>query len=159
MRHFLTHFGLWAPIIFILIQMLQVIFPIVPGSIGCIVGILFWGPVVGTIYNYIGICLGSLCAFYLSRKFGNEFVRVITKPQLYSKYRSWIDKDQRFETWFAMAIFFPIAPDDFLCYLAGLTKITYKKFMSIILLGKPIGIIAYTFGLHFIGTFLIQLIR
>jgi len=158
LKRFLEFFGIWAPIIFILFQLIQVIFPILPGSIGCIAGIIFWGPFVGTIYNYIGICLGSFAAFYLSRRFGNNFVKTITNNKLYSKYKYLIEENSKFDKWFALAIFFPLAPDDFLCYLAGLTKITYKKFASIILLGKPFGIIAYSFGLNFIFTKLINII-
>ena len=158
LNQFLIFFGIWAPIIFILFQIIQVIFPILPGSIGCIAGIIFWGPVMGTIYNYIGICLGSFGAFYLSRKLGSDFVKSVTKHKLFGKYKYLIEENSKFDKWFAMAIFFPLAPDDFLCYLAGLTKITYRKFASIILLGKPFGIIAYTFGLNFIVTKLINII-
>jgi len=158
LKNFLEFFGVWAPIIFILFQIVQVIFPILPGGIGCIAGIIFFGPVVGTIYNYIGICLGSFAAFYLSRKLGSDFVKSITKHKLFGKYKYLIEENSKFDKWFAMAIFFPLAPDDFLCYLAGLTKITYRKFASIILLGKPFGIIAYTFGLNFIVTKLINII-
>ena len=39
-----------------------------------------------------------------------------------------------------LAIFFPVAPDDFLCYLAGLTRMSLKKFSAIIFLGKPASI-------------------
>ena len=158
LNQFLIFFGIWAPIIFILFQIVQVIFPILPGSIGCIAGIIFWGPILGTIYNYIGICLGSFAVFFLSRRFGSDFVKKITKNKLYGKYKYLIEEDSKFEKWFALAIFFPLAPDDFLCYLAGLTKITYRKFAKIILLGKPFGIIAYSFGLNFIVTKLINII-
>jgi len=158
LKQFLEFYGIWAPIIFILFQIVQVIFPILPGSIGCIAGIIFWGPIVGTFYNYIGICLGSFAAFYLSRTLGSDFVKTITKHKLFGKYKHLIEENSKFDKWFAMAIFFPLAPDDFLCYLAGLTKITYRKFAKIILLGKPFGIIAYTFGLNFIITKLINII-
>ena len=39
------------------------------------------------------------------------------------------------------------APDDLLCYIAGLTKMTLKKFTAIILLGKPGSILLYSLGL------------
>jgi hypothetical protein len=47
-------------------------------------------------------------------------------------------------------MFFPVSPDDFLCMLAGLTKMTYKKFIIIILVFKPFTLAAYTIGLRFI---------
>ncbi|MGC4018276.1 MAG: TVP38/TMEM64 family protein, partial [Muricomes sp.] len=42
---------------------------------------------------------------------------------------------------------FPIAPDDFLCYLAGTTAMTWKQFGCVILLGKPFSIALYSLGL------------
>ena len=52
---FLGHFGLWAPVCFILIQCIQVVIPILPGAIGCLGGVLIFGPAWGFVYNYVGI--------------------------------------------------------------------------------------------------------
>lgn len=46
-----------------------------------------------------------------------------------------------------LTIFFPVAPDDLLCYIAGLTKMSLKKFVLIIFLGKPGSIFLYSLGL------------
>ena len=46
-----------------------------------------------------------------------------------------------------MAIFLPVAPDDFLCYLAGTTDMTWRRYTAIILLGKPFAISLYSLGL------------
>lgn len=148
--HFLKQFGIFAPIVFILFQIVQVIIPILPGGIGSLGGIMIFNPIMGFVYNYVGICLGSLGAFLLARRFGKNFVRSITNPNMYNKYLSWLDKESKFDRWFAMAIFFPIAPDDFLCYLAGLTQISSRRFLWIILLGKPLGIFVYTYGLKIV---------
>lgn len=48
---------------------------------------------------------------------------------------------------FALAIFLPFAPDDFLCYLAGTTKMKLGSFTCIILAGKPAAIALYSLGL------------
>ena len=37
--------------------------------------------------------------------------------------------------------------DDFLCYLAGTTKMTWKQFTAVIVLGKPFSIALYSLGL------------
>ena len=44
----------------------------------------------------------------------------------------------------------PVSPADFLCALAGLTKMSFKKYMTIIILTKPITLVAYTYGLTYI---------
>ena len=72
---FLGKFGLFAPALFILIQMVQVVIPILPGAIGCLGGVLIFGPVWGFVYNYVGISIGSILAFSLSKYYGKPFVR------------------------------------------------------------------------------------
>lgn len=139
--------GPWGILIFIAFQAVQVVVPVLPGSIGCVVGVLAFGPIAGFIYNYAGICLGSLGAFLLAKQYGRPFVEKITKPEQLKKYEAWLEKGNRFEKMFAIAIFFPVAPDDFLCFLAGLTSMTVKKFFAIILLGKPAALAAYSFAL------------
>ncbi|MCH4891366.1 TVP38/TMEM64 family protein [Acidaminobacter sp. JC074] len=148
MNTFLAQFGVYSIIVFIVIQAVSVVIPILPGSLGCLVGVIFYGPIFGFIYNYVGIALGSLIAFLLSRRYGSEIVKRLTKPKDYDKYKRIINNLKNFDKWFAFMIFIPIAPDDLLCYLAGLTKITFKKYTSIILLMKPFSIATYSFGLN-----------
>ena len=144
---FLGKFGLFAPALFILIQIVQVVIPILPGAIGCLGGVLIFGPVWGFVYNYIGISIGSIFAFLLQKYYGKQFVRGIIGEKNYEKYIGWLDKGKGFDRAFAAAIFFPVAPDDLLCYIAGLTKMSLKKFSVIILLGKPGSIFLYSLGL------------
>ena len=68
--------------------------------------------------------------------------------KLIDKYENWTEKNDRFTKLFALAIFFPVAPDDFLCYLAGTTKMKLKTFTAVILFGKPLSIAAYSMGLN-----------
>ncbi|WP_347834900.1 VTT domain-containing protein [Gracilibacillus sp. JCM 18860] len=83
-----------------------------------------------------------------SQKYGHTVLTLFFKEKLRNKYRSWVEHKQ-FPLLFGVAIFMPIAPDDFLCYLAGTTKMSFKKFTAIILIGKPLPPIAiYSFGLE-----------
>jgi len=148
---FLLRMGILAPLLFILIQIVQVVIPILPGAIGCLAGVLIFGPVWGFLYNYIGICIGSVIVFYLSRNYGKPFVIRMVKEKNYQKYVGWLDKGKAFDSCFAAAIFFPLAPDDLLCYLAGLTSMRAKRFTAIILLGKPASIALYSMGLYVLG--------
>lgn len=147
LKHFLNQFGLFAPALFLVIQMIQVVLPILPGAVGCLGGVLIFGPVWGFVYNYIGISLGSILAFLLSKRYGRPFVRGIIGEKNYEKYIGWMEKGKAFDKAFAVAIFLPVAPDDLLCYMAGLTPMSLKKFAAIIFLGKPGSIFLYSLGL------------
>lgn len=146
LESFLMPFGLAAPLIFVAIQMIQVVVPVIPGGISCLAGVLLFGPVAGFIYNYLGICLGSVCAFLISKSVGVRAVGRAAEKKKNQKYFKWLDSG-KFELLFAAAIFFPVAPDDLLCYLAGLTKMSLAKFSAIIVLGKPMSIALYSMGL------------
>ena len=61
---------------------------------------------------------------------------------VHAYYEGWLEKGAKFDKFFAVAIFMPVAPDDFLCYLAGLTKMRSSRFLKIIILGKPFAIAA-----------------
>lgn len=146
--------GIYGPLIFVLIQIIQVVIPIIPGGISCAVGVILFGAWEGLLYNYIGIVIGSFINFYLARRYGKCFVQAFVKEETYEKYAGWLERGKKFDRFFAMAIFFPCAPDDFLCMLAGLTRMSWKKFGTIILLGKPASIAAYSLALVYAGTWM-----
>lgn len=143
-----------GPIIFVLIQIIQVVIPIIPGGISTAAGVLIFGPYAGFIYNYVGICLGSLIIFLLSRKYGKPFILSMVSDATYAKYSKWLDNEARFEKLFTLAIFLPVAPDDVLCLMAGLTNMSVKRYTLIILLAKPASIFLYSLALIYGGTFL-----
>ena len=143
----LSKAGILAPLLFILLQIIQVIIPIIPGGASSALGITAFGAVNGFIYNYIGICIGSICIFLLVRKYGHRIILKLCKTKDCDKYMKYTYDQNKFDTFFMLAIFLPCAPDDLLCMLAGLTHMSLKKFVWIILLGKPLSLMAYSYGL------------
>ena len=75
LQEYIEQFGIFGPIVLIIIQALQVVIPILPGFLGCIVGSMSFGWFVGFLCNYIGISLGSIIAFLLARKYGVKIVK------------------------------------------------------------------------------------
>lgn len=151
--------GIWGPVLFITIQMVQVVLPIIPGGITCGAGVVIFGAWHGLLYNYIGIVAGSMINFYLARRYGQCFVKYFVKEETYEKYIGWLEKGKKFDKFFAFAIFFPCAPDDVLCLIAGLTRMTWKKFAAIILLGKPASIAMYSLTLVYAGTWIQEMLN
>ena len=147
LRSFVDGFGPAGPAVFVVFQAVQVVVPILPGGLGCLVGVVLFGPVMGFVYNYVGICIGSLLAFAVARNCGRPLLSLLFSEKLIAKYSDWTERNDRFARLFALAIFFPVAPDDFLCYLAGTTSMTWRRFTTIILLGKPLSIALYSLGL------------
>ena len=136
-------YGLIAPLIFLLIQIVQVVFPVIPGGASCLVGVLAFGPIEGFIYNYVGLTLGSIVSFFLSRNFGLPLINKLFKKETVDKYLGYV-RTKKFEKIFFLGIFLPGAPDDLLCYIAGISGLTFLRFLFIILIGKPFTLIFYS---------------
>lgn len=147
LQSFIAGFGVAGALVFVAFQAVQVVVPILPGGIGCLAGVLMFGAWRGFVYNYAGICAGSVLAFLVAKHFGKPIIQCFFSQKLIRKYETWTSEKNRFAKMFAIAIFLPVAPDDFLCYLAGTTEMTLPKFTAIILLGKPFAIALYSLGL------------
>lgn len=151
--------SLVSALLFILLQIVQVVIPILPGGISCLAGVILFGAMKGFLYNYIGICIGSMLAFALSKSYGRPLLQMLFSQKQLDKYDDLTTDASRYQRLFALAIFSPVAPDDFLCYLAGTTTMSWKSFTTIILLGKPFAIAAYSLLLNSAWKHLLVLAR
>lgn len=142
--NYMKRFGVFAPLFFVFLQIIQVVFPVVPGGASCLAGVLAFGPFLGFIYNYIGLTIGSIVAFSLSRQYGIQLVEKFFQKETIEKYLNYI-KTNKFNKIFFLGILLPGLPDDLLCYIAGLSKMNLRKFTSIILIGKPLALLMYSF--------------
>ncbi len=142
-------FGWAGPIVLTLFQALQVVIPILPGYLGCAAGAISFGTMTGFICNYIGISLGSIIAFFLAKKYGVDLVVELFSEKQYHKWKKKIEGKKSYDVFLFIATLLPMFPDDFLCYLSGLIGMDKRRFIWIIILGKPWCILAYSiiFGL------------
>lgn len=144
LRTFISSYGIWAPLILALIQMFQVILPVLPGFMGCIVGAALFGAAEGFWVNYIGISAGSIAAYWLAKRFGIQLVSKMVSMQKYEKYIERINHSKCYPVILFLSILLPLAPDDFLCYFSGLIDMSPKKFTTIIITAKPWCILFYS---------------
>ncbi|MBC8535439.1 TVP38/TMEM64 family protein [Clostridiales bacterium BX7] len=156
LEQFVARCGIWGPVIFILIQLVQVVVPIIPGGITLAAGVFIFGGLQGFLYNYAGILIGSTLSFLLARRYGSAFIQSIVSHQTYEKYIGWLDRKKTFTRLFTVAILLPGAPDDLLCMIAGLSKMTFRKFMLILTLAKPPSILLYSVGVSTISEWILR---
>ena len=144
LRTYLESYGGWGPLILTMIQALQVVLPVLPGFLGCIVSAAMFGAEGGFWINYIGISAGSLIAYWLARCFGSGLVRKMVPMEKYEGLVKWVNEKKSYTLVLFLAILLPLAPDDFLCYFSGLTSMPASRFTWVILLGKPWCILFYS---------------
>lgn len=147
---YLKEFGVMGPVILTEFQAIQVVLPVLPGFLGCAAGAVMFGPAIGFLCNYIGISGGSIIAFFLAKKYGKPLLEDLFPNGKYEKWSVWASKSKSYTCFLFMAMVLPLFPDDYFCYLTGITKMTAKKFIWIIILGKPWCILAYSLGFSLI---------
>lgn len=136
-KTYVNSFGIFAPLVLAIFQFIQVVIPILPGSFGCAAGAMLFGCMGGFICNYISISAGSIAAFFLARRYGVELVKMLFPGKKYEKWAERLGNSRSMTLMLFLCILLPLAPDDYLCYLAGITDMSSKKFFWIIVLGKP----------------------
>lgn len=159
MKSFLDTFGLFAPLMFLMLQIIQVVIPIIPGGVTSAIGVIVFGPVFGFVYNYIGLMIGSIISFVLVKRYGKSFILRFTDQTTYDKYIGWLNKGKNFDMLFAVAIFLPGLPDDLICMISALTDMSLKKFVIINALCKPFMLLINSWGFGNIMLFLQGLIK
>lgn len=145
LRTWIQQFGVFAPLVFILIQLLQVIFAPIPGQVVAVVAGYLFGWFWGTLYSMIGVVIGSLIAFWLAKRYGRSLAESVIHEELMNGFDSVVD---RIGVPGLFVIFIiPGLPDDAICFLAGLTKIRTTTFFLILTVGRlPAYILAVSAG-------------
>lgn len=144
LRDYVATFGFWAPLVLALLQMFLSLLPIFPSFFGFVAGAALFGAMGGFLTNYLGICAGSIAAYFLAKRFGVQLVNKMIPIQKYESYVEKISKSKSYPRLLFGAILLPLAPDNFLCYFSGLINMSAKKFIAIILTAKPWCILFYS---------------
>ncbi len=150
LRGVVSKAGVMGPTVFVIIQILQVVLPFIPGGVTMTTGVLAFGPWWGFALNYIGVVTGSFINFLLARRFGKKVVLLLVDEKTYDKYIHKLS-GKKYLRFFAWAILLPFFPDDTLCLLSGMTDMSYRDFSLIILLLKPPFIAVYSLLLIMAG--------
>ncbi len=138
------HYKFWGPFIFIMVQIFQIVFPVIPGGLTTVAGFLIFGPWQGFIYNYVGILIGSYLLFILVRIYGKRFILLFLDEKTFMKYEKKLETPG-YEKLFIFCMASPVSPADIMVMITGLTNMTVRRFMTIIFITKPISIIGYSY--------------
>ncbi|MGT2929626.1 TVP38/TMEM64 family protein [Streptococcus dentasini] len=141
-KNWVSQYKVLSPLIFILIQIIQVVLPIIPGGVTTIVGFAVFGFWQGLLYNSIGIIIGSIILFSLVQHFGRKFILLFTKEETFKRYEAKLESPG-YERLFILCMLSPVSPADLMVMVTGLTNMSLKKFSIIMLITKPISVIGY----------------
>ncbi|WP_263862742.1 TVP38/TMEM64 family protein [Lacticaseibacillus paracasei] len=84
LQAYIARLGIAGALFFMLIQVIQVVIPIIPGGVSTAAGVILFGPWTGFFYNYIGIAIGSFINFHLARRFGKPLLTYLISEKTYN---------------------------------------------------------------------------
>jgi uncharacterized membrane protein YdjX (TVP38/TMEM64 family) len=134
---FVTAFGALAPLVFMVVQILQVIFAPFPGEATGFVGGYLFGTLAGFIYSSIGLTAGSVINFLIGRFLGKRYIRKFIPDRYVEKFDGFV-KHQGLLVLLILFIF-PGFPKDYLCLFLGLSTLPFKAFILLAAFGRMPG--------------------
>jgi uncharacterized membrane protein YdjX (TVP38/TMEM64 family) len=134
--------GPLAPLVFILLQSLQVIFAPIPGeATGFIGGYLFGAP-LGLLYSTLGLTLGSILAFLIARWLEEHYVKRWIPADILQKFDFLMERQGALVSFILFLL--PGFPKDYLCFVLGLSRMPFKLFLLICVVGRLPGTLLLT---------------
>lgn len=145
---YLQKAGVWMPLLYILLQFLQVVVLPIPSIVSTLAGIALFGAVKTLLYSFVGIVVGSFTAFWIGRKLGNKAVSWMVGEDTLKKWQKKLKgKDNLF---LSLMFLLPLFPDDILCFFAGLSTMSLGYFTGIIIISRALALSATCFSVDFI---------
>ena len=139
LQDYLTAFSPYSHLVFFLLQLASVIIAPIPSNVTALAGALLFGALSAFLLTWAAVVLGSFVVFLLARRLGQAFVDRFVSRTLSDRYLEVIHRKR--DVFLAMAFLFPFFPDDILCILAGLTEISLPRFLVLVILFRPWGLL------------------
>lgn len=136
---YIDTFSPYSQLVFFFIQLSSVILAPIPSNITAAAGALLFGTWPSFFLTWIAVVLGSLTVFVLARLLGQGFADRFVSQKLSERYLDVIRRKQ--DIFLCLVFLFPFFPDDLICILAGLTAIPISRFLLIVLLFRPWGLL------------------
>lgn len=151
----LQSLGVWGPIVGCFFIMIESMAPVLPLFVFITLNFLAFGNILGFIISWIFTCLGCFISFLLFRcKVQTWLFKRIKQEGLVSKKTIDVITNLKFEQ-LTTIIAIPFTPAFLVNIVAGLSSMSYKKFIGSLLIGKAF--LVYFWG--FVGVSLIESIK
>lgn len=137
---YIEHFAPYSHLVYFLVQLSSVILAPIPSNVIAAAGGLLFGTVWAFLLTVGAVTLGSVVVFQLSRVLGKPFAESFVNRRNLDKYEDLFRKKR--DLFLFLALLFPFFPDDLLCIMAGLTDIPFRRYLLLVVLARPWGLLA-----------------
>ena len=137
-------FGIAGPLVLILVMMVQMFLFVVPNILVMIIAIVIYGPVWGSIISLAGVFLSSSLGYILGRYLGPVTVNKLIKIETQDKITDFIE---RYGVGAIAITRLASLSNDSLSIVAGLLKMSYRKYILATLCGiTPLIVLLAIYG-------------
>jgi uncharacterized membrane protein YdjX (TVP38/TMEM64 family) len=137
LKQTLREWGVLAPLLFIVLQALQVVVSPIPGEATGFLGGFLFGQWLGLVYSTIGLGLGSVLAFLVGRSLGARFVRGLIREETWHRLGFVVEAEGAILCFIIYLI--PGLPKDIVCYFFGMSPMPLWVFALVSTLGRVPG--------------------
>ena len=134
--------GPLAPLLFILIQALQVVLAPIPGEATGFIGGYLFGVPLGLLYSTMGLTLGSVGAFLIARWLEKRYVSRWIPADILQKFDFLMERQGALVSFILFLL--PGFPKDYLCFVLGLSRMPFRLFLLISTVGRIPGTLLLT---------------
>ncbi len=132
-------------IFLIFVRIIGIILPFIPGGVVSFVMVPLFGWFGTYVYTVTGIFIGTSIAFWLARIYREPLVTRFIPLQKIHKLGKQMSAKRQFLAIVALRLF-TVPVVDFSSYIAGFTKISYKKFAAATLIASAPDILIFYLG-------------
>ena len=144
-RDYIDSYGFAGRLLFIGIQMLQVIFALIPGEVIEVGAGYAFGPWQGLLLCMIGVFLASTLIFFLVRKAGRRLAEILMSSQELEKLK-FLHNSKQLNLIVFLLYFIPGTPKDLLTFFVGLTEMKPSSFLWMTTLARIPSILSSTYA-------------
>jgi len=146
---YLQSYGSLGPIVLFILLVAQVFVAIIPGHALMVTAGYVYGT-IGLSTVILSTILGSQAAFLIARHYGRGLIYRLASPEILERW----DGTARYQgtLFYFFAFVLPIFPSDLMCYVAGLSTISSRRFFIANVLGRTCCAVFVTmigmYGMH-----------
>ena len=133
-REAVTAFGPFAPLAFVLLQIVQVVVAPIPSHVLSFAAGYLFGPVWGFVYSMVGAIAGTFVALVLARRYGRPLVERFVAPEALDRFDAYLGEYGVVGVFVVFLL--PGFPDDVVCLVAGCSDLDIRKILVAATLGR-----------------------
>src|SRR5215203_662406 len=132
-KEWILSFGAFSPVVYCLAVVGQVILSPMPAGPVTLAGALVFGVWRGLALSIAGSVVGSFLVFAAARRWGTPLVLRLVDEETYARYSGKLGEGG---WWFFFIMLLPLMPDDAVCALAGLSAMSFGRYVLFMVVGR-----------------------